>query len=74
MLRFVAVRTSFVASGTMGNLVSQMAHLARGQEDARQDRLAPRDLGGHVLASHRYKARDRVVFFHAIKDHFAEET
>ncbi len=41
----------FVASGTMGNLVSQMAHLARGQEiiAGRQNHLVIDEAAGHAV-------------------------
>ena len=41
----------FVASGTMGNLVSQLAHLARGQETiaARQSHVVLDEAAGHAV-------------------------
>ena len=41
----------FVASGTMGNLVSQMAHLARGQETiaGREHHLVVDEAAGHAV-------------------------
>ena len=43
----------FVASGTMGNLVAQMAHLGRGQETDRGPRAPPRPRRGGRPRGHR---------------------
>jgi threonine aldolase len=51
----------FVASGTMGNLVAQMAHLARGQETiaGREHHLVIADAGGHASSSAQASAPSR---------------